>query len=73
MTANQTRATLPGIPAQGLGKESDDIGCLSWNSLKVSRNITEILNSLKMEFNQIALLAHADNFKIDFGCSCWGE
>ena len=66
--AHQTRVTLPGITAQSLGRKSDDTdqSCLSSNSLKVSKNIIPILESLIMEFNQIALLTHANNFKIVF-------
>lgn len=66
--AYQTRVTLPGITAQSLGRKSDDTdqSCLSSNSLKISKNITQILESLIMEFNQIALLTHTNNFKIEF-------
>ena len=66
--AHQTRVTLPGITAQSLGRKSDDTdqSCLSSNSLKVSKNITPILESLIIEFNQIALLTHTNNFKIEF-------
>ena len=66
--AHQTRVTLPGITAQSLGRKSDDTdqSCLSSNSLKVSKNTTPILESLIMEFNQIALLTHTNNFKIQF-------
>ena len=66
--AHQTRVTLPGITAQSLGRKSDDTdqSCLSSNSLKVSKNIIPILESLIMEFNQIALLNHTNNFKIEF-------
>ena len=67
-TANQARVILPRITAQSLGRKSDDTdqSCLSWNSLEVSKNITQILNSPIMEFNQISVLAHANNFKTEF-------